>query len=72
MLFLIFAGAVALVFGVALLVSPQSVRKLSEHYSKVIVIFEKIVYNEHIGIGISSILVSVLCFFVAYYLGKKY
>jgi uncharacterized membrane protein HdeD (DUF308 family) len=72
MLFLIFAGAVSLVFGIALLVSPQSVRKLEEKCNKSIVVFEERVHSKHTGVGISLLLVSLLCFFVAYYLAKKH
>jgi len=71
MLFLIFAGMVSLVFGIALLVSPQTVRKLEEKYNKFVVVFGENVYNKRKGVGISFLLVSILCFFIVYYLLKK-
>jgi hypothetical protein len=72
MLFLIFAGAVSFVFGSALLVAPQSVSKLEEKYNKFIVIFEERVHSKHTVVGIFLLLVSLLCFFVVYYLVNKY
>ncbi len=72
MLFLIFTGVVAFVFGLALLVSLQSVRNFEEKYNKFIAKVDESVYNQHIGLGISLLLVSLLCFFVVYYLIKKY
>ena len=72
MLFLIIAGAVSLLFGLILLIRPSALKKITEETNKALVTFEETVYNLRVGMGVSAIIVSVLCFFVAYYLVKKY
>jgi hypothetical protein len=72
MLFLIFAGIVCLVFGIALMVNPESVRKLERKYNKFIVIFEGMVYNHTKCTGLSLLMISAVCFFIVFYLVKRY
>lgn len=68
--FLIVSGVVALVFGILLLVTPESVRKLSLKVSKVVSNVDNFIYKYHQGIGLSLILSGLTLFFVAYYLYK--
>jgi len=76
MLFLIFAGIIALVFGGLILFSPQTIRNLNDKVSGLMGRFvfsvDEEVYRLRVGIGISLILASGLFFFVAYFLIKKY
>lgn len=72
MVFLIFAGIVALVFGVLFLVSPQTIHRLSEKADRLLLAIDEKIHNLKIGIGISLILVSIMCFFVVYFLIRKY
>jgi uncharacterized membrane protein YukC len=51
---------------------PQQLRQLEKKTNKVLVATEEKVYNLRVGIGISFVVVSILCFFVTYYLFKKY
>jgi len=71
MMFLEFAGTVALVFGLLLLLSPDTLRKLQASLDKGVVLFENRLYNLRIGFGVSLLLVSALCYFIAYYLFKR-
>lgn len=74
MLFLIFVGALSLIFGILFLFRPQVIRDLNEKTNKSLnslcFSFDEKAYNLRIGLGISLILVSVLAFFVVYYLIK--
>jgi len=72
MTFLEFAGTIALVFGLLLLLSPETLRRMQAACDKGVVLFEKKLYNLRIGFGISLLLISVLCYFIAYYIGKRY
>ena len=72
MLFLICAGIIAFFFGIMFLFFPQQLRQLEKKTNKVLVATEEKVYNLRVGIGISFVVVSILCFFVTYYLFKKY
>lgn len=72
MLFLIFAGMVCLVFGFALVTSPKSVRELEVKYNKFIVIVEGVVYNHTKCTGTILLMISVTCFFIVFYLIKRY
>jgi len=71
MWFLILVGILAFIFGLLFLFSPRSLENLSTQFNKV-VSFEKKILELRIGVGISLLLASVLCFFVVYYLMKKY
>ena len=73
--FLIVVGIISLIFGVLLLFFPQRLRNLSTQTEKAInklcISIDEKVYKLRIGTGISLILVSVLSFFVIYYLIRK-
>ena len=72
MLYLIFAGVIALVFGVLFLFSPQTIRDLSEKVNQTIGSIDDKAMGLRVGIGISLILSSFLFFFVIYYAIKTY
>jgi len=76
MWFLILAGGVSLLAGVLFLFSPGTLHKLSnkinEELNKRFVPIDEKVYKMRVGVGISLLLVSVMLFFIAYYLAKKY
>ena len=72
MMFLDVAGTVALVVGLLLLLSPNSLRKLQDFFDKGVVLFEKKLYNLRIGFGVSLLLVAGLCYFIAYYVYVRY
>jgi len=67
---LIISGAVALVFGILLLVAPESARKLNLKVSKVVSNVDNFIYKYNQGIGLSLILSGLTLLFVAYYLYK--
>ena len=73
--FLVIVGIVSLIFGILFLFFPQALRNLSakteKGLNKLCVSIDEKVYKLRIGTGISLILVSVLAFFVVYYLIKK-
>ena len=76
MAFLIFVGIISLLFGILILFSPQTLRNLNNQITqamnKLAISVDEKVYALRIGIGVSSIIVSILAFFVAYFLAKKY
>lgn len=72
MLFLIFSGIIALVFGILFLCAPRTLRALSEKTNRAILLLDEKFFRLRIGIGVSLVLSSVLVLFVAYYLFKKY
>ena len=71
MLFLIIAGLVSFVFGILMLVSPGTIRKLDQASNRALASMDKKIYELRVGVGISSILVSVLAFFVVYFIIRK-
>lgn len=76
MWFLILAGIVALLGGFLFLFSPKTLVELSNKVNATInkasVPIDEKVYKLRFGVGISLVLVSVLLFFVAYYVTIKY
>ncbi|MBM3254928.1 MAG: hypothetical protein FJZ08_01320 [Candidatus Omnitrophica bacterium] len=76
MLFLLFAGSVAFAFGLLFLFFPKALKDLNDKVkscmSKFVFSIDEQVYKLRIGVGISLILSSLLAFFVAYFLFKKY
>ena len=71
MLFLIIVGLVSLVFGILMLVSPGTIRKLDEASNRALASMDQKIYELRVGVGVSSILVSVLAFFVAYFIVRR-
>ena len=73
--YLIFVGIVSLSFGVLILFFPQTLHNLSDKVSrimnKVVAPIDSEVYRLKVGFGVSLILVSVLAFFVVYFMIKK-
>lgn len=69
---LIILGIISLILGLMLLVSPKSAYRFEEEMNKISIMFKEKCYNLTAGMGISLILISLLCFLVAYYLVKKY
>lgn len=55
-----------------LFICPDTLRLISEYTNKALVSFEETVYNLRVGIGVSSILISILLLFIAYYVVKTY
>ena len=75
MSFLIFAGVVSFVAGIFFLFFPENLRKLNVSLGKALskaLNFDERLFRLRIGLGISLVLVSVMCFFVAYYIIRKY
>lgn len=72
MLYLVFVGITAFVFGLLFLCSPQTVRDLNDKGNRMLASFDDMLFKLRIGVGVSLILSSFLCFFVAYYLITKY
>lgn len=76
MLFLIFTGIVSLIFGILFLFSPKTIRSLNDQIKrlmdKIVYSIDEKIYNLRVGVGVSLILVSLLVFFTAYCLIKRY
>lgn len=72
MLFLIFSGIIALVFGILFLCAPRTLRALSEKTNRAILALDERFLRLRIGIGVTLLISSILVLFVAYYLFKKY
>ena len=72
MLFLIIVGLVSFAFGILMLVSPETIRKLDQSSNRAFASMDQKIYELRVGVGVSSILVSVLAFFVAYFVVKKF
>ncbi len=71
MIFLIMAGVIALVFGIMILVAPDTLRRLEAEANKRLVSFEEKVYTLRAGTGVSFILAAILIFFIAYYISRR-
>ncbi|MFA5320666.1 MAG: hypothetical protein WBE75_02740 [Candidatus Omnitrophota bacterium] len=70
--FLIFAGIVALIFGVLILFFPRAIYRVSEKVNKMTFHIDESIYAMRAGVGVSLILVAVMVMFVAYFLFRKY
>ena len=74
--YIVFAGVVSLLFGILFLFAPHKIHKMnnviSKFISKTLANFDEKIYNLRVGVGVSLVLISVLCFFVTYFLIKKY
>jgi hypothetical protein len=76
MLLLIVCATVALLTGMSLLFFPKALKKLNDDFNKparkLALSFDELVWRSRKGIGVSCILISLLCFFVVYYIIKLY
>ena len=68
---LIFCGVVAFVTGIFFLFFSENLRKLNVSLSKTLN-FDEQLFRLRVGVGISFVLFSVMCFFLAYYIIKKH
>lgn len=71
MYFLIFVGFVSLISGILFLFFPEVLRALCTKADKVLLNLDTKLYDLRQGLGISLLLVSLLIFFVVYYIIKK-
>jgi hypothetical protein len=76
MLLLVVCATVALLTGISLVFFPKALKKLNDDFNKpahkLAVSFDELVWRSRQGIGVSCILVSLLCFFVVYYIIRKH
>ncbi len=68
---LIFCGVVAFVTGIFFLFFSENLRKLNVSLSKA-VNFDDQLFRLRIGVGVAFVLVSVMCFFLVYYVVKRH
>ena len=66
--FIIFSGFISLIFGIALILFPNVLKKLSEFADRIVSSADQSVVRYRIGIGLSCILISAFLWFIAYYL----
>lgn len=67
-----FAGLISAVFGLMFLFAPNYLTKIANNVNKVLLDLDSMLYKMRIGIGISLCLVSLLTFFMAYYIVHRY
>ena len=76
MLLLIFFGVTCLVSGILLLFFPKRLGQMSnsftQAFNKISFSIDIMVIRFHAGVGIASILVSVTCFFLVYWILRKH
>ena len=76
MLILIILGVAILIAGVLLVFFPDSLKRHNDDFkqvvNKVAVSLDEKVLRLRSGIGISCILISLTCFFLAYWIMKKH
>ncbi len=74
-IFISFAGLIALIFGVLFVTSKKTVEdasnKMKDTVAREVSSIDKILIKNNVGVGISLILVGVYLFFIAYYVAKK-
>ena len=75
--FIIFSGVVALISGCLLLWAPKVLKSWNDRFVRRIamegsVSIDDIIYALRTGFGISLIFISILLFFVGYYLIERY
>lgn len=61
-------GTVCLVFGIAILVAPGAVKKMSREMDKVLLIVDENIEKYNISIGVISTAVGIVSLFLVYYL----
>jgi len=64
-------GAIALIFGGLLVVSPNSLLKISEGLNRMVTRIDEQVLKYRLGVGIALIISAVFLFMYAYMLGKR-
>lgn len=76
MLLFIFFGAVSLAAGVLFLFFPETLKKLNDGFSKTVdkaaVSIDNQILRWRVGIGVSCFLLSIVCFFLVYWVIKKH
>jgi len=76
MWFLILTGIVSFLGGVLFLFSPKTLqdlnKKVNSTINKITVPIDERVYELRVGVGVSLLLVSIMMFFIVYYITKKY
>jgi hypothetical protein len=66
---MILLGAIALVFGLMLLASPQALMRMSQGLNRVVNKVDEQVLRYRIGVGVSLLLAALFLFIYAYMLG---
>ena len=69
MIWMILLGAIALVFGVMLLASPQALMKMSQGLNRMVNQIDEQVLKYRVGVGVSLLLAGLFLFVYAYMLG---
>lgn len=70
MIWMVFLGAVALIIGGLLVVSPGTLLKMNEAMNRMVTRIDEQVVKYRIGVGVSLILAAIFLFFYAYMLGR--
>lgn len=66
MIWMVFLGAIALIIGGLLIVSPQALLKMSDDLNRMVTKIDEQVIKYRIGVGVSLILAAIFLFFYAY------
>ncbi len=72
MTILFVCGLVSLVFGLMFLFSPEKITKISNSASKIVLKVDEKIIKIRVGLGICMIALGIVCFFLIYYVVKKY
>ena len=74
-IFISFAGLLALILGVLLITSKETIAKASDKMKEIgsrkAGFFDKVLIKNNVGVGISLVLVGIYLFFVAFYVAVK-
>jgi len=70
MTWMILLGAIALVFGIMLLASPQSLVRMSQELNRAVNKVDEQVLQYRIGVGVSLLMAALFLFAYAYMLGR--
>jgi len=70
MIYLIVVGILSFITGILYLFFPDTVRRLNDKANRVVFQFDAQLFNLRIGVGVSLLLISVMTFFVAFYLNE--
>ncbi len=71
LIWVLFLGLFTLSFGLLLVLSPDSLRKMSEGMNKVFQGVDTQVMGNRVGVGIALVLLSVFLFYYAFSLGVR-
>jgi hypothetical protein len=69
MIWMVLLGAISLIFGILLLVSPESLMKMSQSLNRMVNKVDEQVLRYRIGVGVSLLLAAIFLFVYAYMLG---